>query len=191
MSVINLIDGESQIMWTNDWRVARLWEHLRSSDRSELTLRQLVTNGETSSHEVANNFSKLLHSETQNTFQRTLKVESCFYRWKFCHHILFRNQITPIDHFLFIMRAFRLISNTKLLFRLKAWVCKIAFYDPEKVFEFTFLTSAVFIHCCSSFKENIINVVSIFSQNIERVLTKHLLLFSSECNKLTWQSLSN
>ena len=94
-------------------------------------------------------------------------------------------KLPPIHHFLFIMSAFRLISNTKLLFRLKAWVCEIVFYEPEKVLKYTFLTSAVFIHCCSSFKENIINVVSIFSQNIERVLTKHLMLFSSECNKLT------
>ena len=93
-------------------------------------------------------------------------------------------KLPPIHHFLFIMSAFRLISNT-LLFRLKAWVCEIVFYEPEKVLKYTFLTSAVFIHCCSSFKENIINVVSIFSQNIERVLTKHLMLFSSECNKLT------
>ena len=48
-----------------------------------------------------------------------IKVENlvCFYRCKFCHHILFRNQITPIHHFLFIMSAFRLISNTKLLLR--------------------------------------------------------------------------
>ena len=43
-----------------------------------------------------------------------------FYRSEFCHHILFLNQITPIHHFLFIMNAFRLISNTNLLFRRKS-----------------------------------------------------------------------
>ena len=83
-----------------------------------------MTNGETSDHEVANYFSNLLHPAKICDSEYIsplilIKVENlvCFYRWKFCHHILFRNQITPIHHFLFIMSAFRLISNTKLLLR--------------------------------------------------------------------------
>ena len=130
---------------------------------------KLVTNGETSDHEVANNFSNLLHPakicDSEYISPTLIKVENlvCFYRLKFCHHILFRNQITPIHHFLFILKCFQ----THIKHKIVAPVAAKSMSLQNRILHFTtrreswwiHLTIAVFIHRCSSFKENIINVM--------------------------------
>ena len=120
MSVINLIDG-GESNYLDKWRES--CESLRTFAEfgqiraiAETNLWQMVKLQTMRSQIISPTCSIPQKFVTQNTFHRRLiKVENlvCFYRCKFCHHILFRNQITPIHHFLFIMSAFRLISNTK------------------------------------------------------------------------------
>ena len=122
MSVINLIDGESNNVdkWLESCETLRTFAEFRQIRAITETTCDKWRNFGPWGRKLFLQLApfRIAKLVTQNTFQRgekTLKVESSFYRWKFCHHILFRNQITPHPSFSFYHECFQTHIKHKIV----------------------------------------------------------------------------
>ena len=120
---------------------------------------------------------KICDSEYISPRREDTKMESCLF---LSLEVLSSHPLPqanyPYPSFSFYHECFQTHIKHKIVVPAKSMSLRNRILRPGKVSEYTFITSAVFIHCYSSFKENIINVESIFSQNIERVLQSKILV---------------